>query len=319
MSRRGRAGLLLPTLALTAVSAVWGSTFFLVKDLLHQVTPLDFLGVRFGIVAIVAVAIWGRRLLRAGGKLWGRGAVLGLLYGGAQVAQTVGLAHTDASVSGFITGMYVVFTPVLAFLVFRQRQSLATVGAVVVATVGLMVLSLNGLSFGLGAATTLLGSVLYALHIVLLGRWSAPHSGFSLALVQGVVLGLVCVVAAIPGGIALPSTGSAWASLLYMAFVAGLGALVLQTWAQSRIPATSAAVVMTTEPLFATVFAVAFGGDRLTSRLLLGGGLVLLAMVATELFPWGSSAPAAPTARIVKGDTSCPPVPSDSRREPSLS
>lgn len=318
MSDRRRAGLLLPTAALTVVSAVWGSTFFLVKDLLHQVSPLDFLGVRFGIVATVVVAVWGRRLLHAGSRLWGRGAVLGLLYGAAQVAQTIGLAHTDASVSGFITGMYVVFTPVLAFLVFRQRQGLATVGAVVVATVGLMVLSLNGLSFGVGAATTLLGSLLYAVHIVLLGRWSAQHSGVALALVQGVVLGLICVVAALPGGVALPSTGSAWASLLYMAFVAGLGALVLQTWAQSRIPATSAAVVMTTEPVFATVFAVTFGGDRLTSRLLLGGGLVLLAMVATELFPWGTPAPAAPTARTVKGDTSCPPAPSDSPREPSL-
>jgi drug/metabolite transporter (DMT)-like permease len=305
-------------LALTVVTAVWGSTFFLIKDLLRQVTPLDFLGVRFGIVAVVVVAVWGRRLRHAGTALWRRGVVLGLVYGGAQVAQTIGLAHTAASVSGFITGMYVVFTPVLLFLVFRQRQSLATVGAVVVATVGLMVLSLNGLSFSFGAAITLVGSVLYAAHIVLLGRWSTQYSRFSLALVQGVAIGFVCFVAALPGGLAVPSTGPGWASLLYMAFVAGLGALVLQTWAQSRIPATTAAVVMTTEPAFAAAFAIAFGGERPTLRLLLGGGLVLVAMVATDLFPWGRPAAREATARFVKGDTSCPPAPSDSPRAPSL-
>jgi drug/metabolite transporter (DMT)-like permease len=285
MSDRRLTGPLLPMLALVAVTAVWGSTFFLIKDLLTQVSPLDFLGVRFVIVAIVVLAIWGRRLRRAGAQLWKRGAALGLVYGAAQIAQTIGLQHTQASVSGFITGMYVVFTPVLLFLVFRQRLSLATAGAVVLATVGLMVLSLTGVSFGVGAATTLVGSVLYAVHIVMLGRWSSRYDPFSLALVQGVVLGVVCGVAAVPGGVTFPATGSAWLCLLYMALVAGLGALVVQTWAQSRIPATTAAVVMTTEPVFAAAFALAFGGDRLTPRLLVGGVLVLAATVATELLP----------------------------------
>jgi drug/metabolite transporter (DMT)-like permease len=279
------AGLLVPTFALIGVTAVWGSTFFLIKDLLTQVSPLDFLGVRFAIVAVVVLAVWGRRLRRAGTELWKRGVVLGLVYGAAQIAQTIGLQHTQASVSGFITGMYVVFTPVLLFLVFRQRLSLATVGAVVLATVGLMVLSLTGLSFGVGASLTLLGSVLYAVHIVLLGRWSTRHDPFSLALVQGVVLGVVCGAAAIPGGVTFPSTGTAWLSLFYMALVAGLAALVVQTWAQSRIPSTTAAVVMTTEPVFAAAFAIAFGADRLTPRLLVGGVLVLVATLATEVLP----------------------------------
>lgn len=297
-------GLVMPTLALIGVTAVWGSTFFLIKDLLVQVSPLDFLGVRFVIVAIVVLAIWGRRLRRAGTQLWKRGAVLGLVYGAAQIAQTTGLQHTQASVSGFITGMYVVFTPVLLFLVFRQRLSRATVGAVALATVGLMVLSLKGLSFDLGAALTLVGSVLYAVHIVLLGRWSSRYDPFSLALVQGVVLGVVCGVAAVPGGVGLPFTGPAWLSLLYMALVAGLAALVVQTWAQSRIPATTAAVVMTTEPVFAAAFAIAFGDDRLTPRLLVGGALVLVATLATEVLPGRSTpAPAESAAvSIVKGD-----------------
>lgn len=294
---------LLPVLALTGVTAVWGSTFFLIKDLLQQMSPVDFLGVRFAAAALVIVVCFWRRLARAGARVWRLGGGLGVVYAGAQIAQTVGLGHTDASVSGFITGMYVVLTPVLMLLVFRQKVALATWLAVGLATVGLMILSLTGLSFGGGEAVTLLGSVLYALHIVLLGRWAGQEDPFTLALVQVIAVGAVCALAALPGGVGLPRTGAAWGWLVYMALVAGLGALVAQTWAQSRIPATSAAVVMTTEPVFAAGFAIAFGGERLTVRLLVGGFLVLVAMVATELAPQ-------PTARrssrsltgTVKGD-----------------
>ncbi|HEY0189369.1 MAG TPA: DMT family transporter [Cellulomonas sp.] len=280
-----RRGHVLPVLALVCVTAVWGSTFFLIKDLLHQVSPVDFLGVRFALAALVIVVCCGRRLLRAGARVWALGGVLGLVYAAAQIAQTVGLAHTPASVSGFITGMYVVLTPVLMLLVFRHRVALATWFSVGLATVGLMVLSLTGLSFGSGEALTLLGSLLYALHIVLLGRWAGREDPFTLALVQVVAVGVVCTLAALPGGIGAPTTPSAWGWLVYMALVAGLGALVAQTWAQSRIPATSAAVVMTTEPVFAAGFAIAFGGEQPTARLLVGGGLVLVAMFVTELAP----------------------------------
>lgn len=276
---------LLPVLALTGVTAVWGSTFFLIKDLLAQMSPLDFLGVRFVLAALVIVVCFWRRLARAGARVWKLGGGLGVVYAGAQIAQTVGLGHTDASVSGFITGMYVVLTPVLMLLVFRQKVALATWLAVGLATVGLMILSLTGLSFGGGEAVTLLGSALYALHIVLLGRWAAQEDPFTLALVQVIAVGAVCALAALPGGVGLPQTGAAWGWLVYMALVAGLGALVAQTWAQSRIPATSAAVVMTTEPVFAAGFAIAFGGEHLTGRLLTGGSLVLVAMFATELGP----------------------------------
>ena len=103
----------LATLLLVSVTAVWGSTFFLIHDLVEHVPPADFLAVRFGIAAVVMFVLFRRQTLALSRRELRVGVVLGALYGVAQVLQTTGLQHTDASVSGFITGTYVVLTPVL--------------------------------------------------------------------------------------------------------------------------------------------------------------------------------------------------------------
>jgi drug/metabolite transporter (DMT)-like permease len=151
------------------------------------------------------------------------------------------------------------------------------------ATAGLAVLSLRGFSVGFGEALTLAAAALYALHILGLGRYSTSASATGLATVQAFVIALVALVGALPGGITLPQDGGQWTSLLYMALVAGAVALWAQTWAQSHLPATRAAIVMTMEPVFAAFFAVLLGGESLTARMLLGGGLVLAAMYVVEL------------------------------------
>ncbi len=212
------------------------------------------------------------------------GLGLGVVYGVAQILQTVGLAHTDASVSGFITGTYVVLTPVLSALLLRERVPPSTWVAVALATVGLGVLSLGGgLSLGLGETLTLACAAVYALHIIGLGRWSTPSRATGLAAVQMVAIAVVCVVSALPGGIVLPSGTGQWTAVLYMATAAGVLALWVQTWAQARMSATRAAIVMTLEPVFAAIFAVAAGQESATWRMILGGVLVLTAMYLVEL------------------------------------
>jgi drug/metabolite transporter (DMT)-like permease len=273
----------LATLLLVSVTAVWGSTFFLIRDLVAHVPSADFLTVRFAIAAVVMAAVFHRqtRVLSRREVLVGVG--LGVLYGGAQLLQTVGLEHTDASVSGFVTGTYVVLTPVLGALLLRDRVPGTTWVAVGLATAGLAVLSLRDFSVGFGEALTLAAAALYALHILGLGRYSTSASATGLATVQAFVIALVALVGALPGGITLPQDGGQWTSLLYMALVAGAVALWAQTWAQSHLPATRAAIVMTMEPVFAAFFAVLLGGESLTARMLLGGGLVLAAMYVVEL------------------------------------
>jgi drug/metabolite transporter (DMT)-like permease len=273
----------LATLLLVSVTAVWGSTFFLIRDLVAHVPSADFLAVRFAIAAVVMALVFRRQTMALTRREVATGAGLGVLYGLAQLLQTVGLEHTDASVSGFVTGTYVVLTPVLGAVLLRDRVPGSTWVAVGLATVGLGVLSLRGLSVGFGEGLTLAAAVLYALHIIGLGRWSTARSATGLATVQAFVITLVTLVGALPGGITLPSTGGQWTSLLYMALVAGAVALWAQTWAQSHMPAARAAIVMTMEPVFAAFFAVLLGGESLTVRMLVGGGLVLAAMYVVEL------------------------------------
>jgi drug/metabolite transporter (DMT)-like permease len=275
----------LPTLALLGVTATWGSTFFLIKDLLTEVSVLDFLSVRFTIAAVALLAVAWRNVRRLSRADIRSGIALGLVYGVAQVLQTTGLERTAASVSGFVTGMYVVATPLFAAALFRERIPRVVWGAVALSTGGLAFLSLQGLSVSSGVLLVFAAAMLYALHIIGLSRWSNSGNALGLSVVQMLVIATVCTLASAPDGIDTPKTGGGWLSLVYMALVAGALALVGQTWAQAHLEPTRAAIIMTMEPVFAAFFAVLLGGESLTARMLIGGSLVLAAMYLVELAP----------------------------------
>jgi drug/metabolite transporter (DMT)-like permease len=276
---------LLATAALLAVTACWGSTFFLIHDLLTRVPTLDFLAVRFTIASATMVLLAPRALARLTRESRRHAVVLGCLYGVAQILQTAGLAQTPASVSGFITGMYVVATPVFAALILHSRIGALTWFAVVLAMAGLGVLTLSGLSIGYGEALIFVAAMIYALHIVGLGAWSDHQQALGMAIVQLIVIAVICLVCTAPGGIVLPDRLGDWASVVYMAVFAGAGAMIGQTWAQAHLPPTRAAIIMSMEPVFAALFAVLFGGESATLRMLVGGLLVLAAMLLAELAP----------------------------------
>ena len=276
---------LLATLTLLGITAAWGSTFFLIKDLLERVPTLDFLGIRFAIAAVALVLVAPRALGRLSREARRHAIVLGLLYGLGQILQTAGLAHTPASVSGFITGLYVVATPLFAAVLLHTRITWLTWAAVLLAAIGLAVLTLDGLSVGYGEALTFVAAMLYALHIVGLGAWSTATDAMGLAILQLIVIAVVCLVCTAPDGIVLPDRASDWASLLYMALIPGALGIVGQTWAQAHLPPTRTAIVMSMEPVFAAFFAVLLGGESLTSRMLLGRVFVVAAMLVVELGP----------------------------------
>jgi drug/metabolite transporter (DMT)-like permease len=278
---------LLATGALLAVTACWGSTFFLIHDLLERVPTLDFLAIRFAIASLTLILLAPRALGRLTRESRRQAVVLGCLYGGAQILQTAGLAETPASVSGFITGMYVVATPVFAALILRTRIGGITWAAVAVAMVGLGVLTLGGLSVGYGEALIFVAAMIYALHIVGLGAWSTPQEALGMSIVQLVVITVICTLCTASNGIVLPTRLDDWLSILYMAVFAGAAAMIGQTWAQAHLPPTRAAIIMSMEPVFAALFAVLLGGESMTLRMVFGGLLVLAAMLMAELGPRG--------------------------------
>lgn len=289
-SAQDRRGQLAATFVLLAMTACWGSTFYLIHDLLDRVPVADFLAVRFAMASAAMLLLAPRAIGRLAPEVRRRALVLGGLYGVAQILQTTGLAHTSASVSGFVTGMYVVFTPLLAALVLRTRITWLTWGAVALAVAGLGVLTLGASPFsdgglGYGEALTLVAALVYALHIVGLGAWSRPADAIGMSILQCLVITALCFVAATPDGITLPERTGDWVSVVYMALFAGAAALLGQTWAQAHLPPTQTAIIMSMEPVFAAVFAVTLGEESVGSRMLIGGGLVIAGMLLTELVP----------------------------------
>lgn len=280
---------------LVAVAMVWGSSFFMTKELLPRTTPLDFLAVRFAVAGAVGALVMARRLLRAGVRTWAAGAVLGCVYALSQILQTYGLTLASASVSGFLTALYVVGTPLVAWLLWRARPARSTALAVLLAIAGAAVLGLGsvsaGVSLGRGEVALLGCAVGYSFHVALLGRWSVGKDALALATVQMLTLGVVhvAVAAAVApgglGGIILPGTAADWVRVLYLAVIVGLVALVGQSWAQGHLDAARAAVIMALEPVFSALFAVLFGGEPMTWRLAGGGGLIFAGSVVAELGP----------------------------------
>jgi drug/metabolite transporter (DMT)-like permease len=278
---------LLAFLALLVMTAAWGSTFFLIKDVVTRIPVADLLAIRFAI-ASVALALIAAPRLRLSRTVLMYGSSLGLLYGSAQILQTTGLAHTAASVSGFVTGLYVVVTPLLTALLLRRRIPRLTWLAAILATVGLGVLALHGFALGYGELLTLIAAVIYAGHIVALGRFSTTETTLSLSLVQLIVITLVSAIAAwwpttgSGAGIQLPNSAGDWLIVLYLALIASAMTMVLQTGAQAHIEPSRAAVIMAMEPVWAAAFAVALGGETITLRMIIGGLAILSAMYLVE-------------------------------------
>ncbi len=152
--------------------------------------------------------------------------------------------------------------------------------------------------------------MLYALHIVGLGQWSRSDNAVGLSVVQLMVIGALCLGVTAPNGMGSPDSLDGWSSLIYMALIPGALAIFAQTWAQSQLSATRTAVIMTMEPVWAAFFAVLFGGESLTTRMLVGGAFVLAAMYLVELGPrYRSDSTADPPGSPDEAGTPAPHLP----------
>ena len=273
-------------LGLLAATVVWGSTFLVTKDTLDTMSVSNFLSWRFGVAAFILLLFAPRRWLRLTPEELRRGLLLGVFLGLGFLAQTQGLRETSAAVSGFLTGLMVVLTPLVAATAFREKVTARGWGAVGVATLGLALISLQGWSLSPGAGLTLVGATFFAMQIASLSHWATPANGYGLTAVSVTVAALMSIaVAATTGDLTVPTQTAEWTSLLYLAVGATCLCLVLQAWSQSHLSATTSAVIMTFEPVFAGIIAVAIGGEALTSRIWLGACLIVGAMFLAELGP----------------------------------
>lgn len=274
----GRRQVTTAAVALVAVTAIWGSTFSVSKDLLTRMPVTDYLALRFLVAAAVILAVRPGPIRRMDRRSLHLGVRLGLIYAVAQLLQFVGLQHTAATISAFVVSMYVVFTPFLSALLVRTRVDRLTVLASMIAGSGVAVMSLRGWALGPGELLTLAAAALYAVHIIAMSRWTSSATAFPLTFVQLLTMGVVFVVIAAMDGMHLPRDGD-WLVFLYLTVVAAAVALLVQTWAQAHLSSSQAAVLMVLEPVWAAFFGFALFHEVLDTRALVGAALVLGAML----------------------------------------
>ena len=274
---------MLALLALVAVTAVWGYTFVPMKDAVALYPLFAFLAVRFLIAAVVLAAPAGPRLRSLGRQGWIAGIALGLLLALGYALQTAGLQRTTVSSAGFITGLYVVFTPLLGLLLFRTRVGAAVWVGVALAVAGLALLSGVGAGNPAGDLLVLAGSAAYSLQIALMERYAPRYD--PVAFTQAEMLaafGGFAIVAIALGQVEVPRGWTVWGALLVTGvFASALGFLV-QTWAQRQISASRTAIAFAMEPVFAGIFGFWLAGDRLGAVGWTGCALIMAGIVVAE-------------------------------------
>lgn len=279
MSARHQLHLNIAPWALLSVSASWGFAFVIMKDAIERQSVNNFLLSRFALAVLVMIVIRPQCVKFFNKDLLIRGSAAGLFLGAGYILQTLGLARTGAAITGFITGLYVVFTPLIAAVVLKVRITVVTWGSVGLATIGLALLSLNGWSIGFGELLVLGSALGFGAHIIALGKWSTGRDAYAMTVVQLAVCALLSAIASVfEGGYQPPPDNGVWATVIFTAVVCTAAAFLIQTWSQAHMSTTKVAVILTMEVVFAAFFAIAFGGETLTLQKAVGGALVVIAM-----------------------------------------
>jgi drug/metabolite transporter (DMT)-like permease len=291
------------TAALILVTAVWGVTFVQVKDAVELYPLFAFLAVRFAIASLALAPVAVGRIRGLGREGLAVGVFLGALLGAGFALQTAGLERTTVTSTGFLTGLYVLLTPLLAVVLFRAHVGRQLWLAVGIALVGLVLLGGAPSGSTAGNALVLTSTAAMALQIVYLERWASRFDAFALTLVEMLTM---CVaftaIAAARGELDVPHGATVWGALLVTGLFASAFAFLVQVWAQREVSATRIAIVFSLETVFAGLFGYLLAGDRLGAIGWTGCALILAGIVLAEPV-------AATTLRKLVGRPAPAPVP----------
>jgi drug/metabolite transporter (DMT)-like permease len=272
-----------PLLALIAVTAIWGVTFVQVKDAVDVYPLFAFLAVRYAIATGTLGLVGGRRVLTLGRSGLIAGAVLGGLLGLGIGLQTAGLERTTVSSTGFITGLYVVLTPLFGLLLFQTAVGLEVWAGVVCSVVGLALLSGVDVGSPVGDLLVLASAAAQALQIVMVERFATRYDAIALTLVEmaACLVGFLAIALAL-GQLEVPHGRTVWGALIVTGVFASALAYLIQVWAQRRISAARIAIVFSLETVFAGIFGYWLAGDRLGLLGWSGCAVILAGIVLAE-------------------------------------
>ena len=274
----------LAVLALLGVGFFWAAAFVLMKDAIQQQPYMDFLATRFTLAASAMAILRPRVALkfRAGDLKYG--ALIGIVLAFGYITQTIGLDMTTAATSGFLTGLYVILTPLIAWLVMKQKVATKVVIGAGLAMIGLAIFSgaASDVEFQVGQLWLVVCAVFYAIHILMLGHFGQGRSSYRFAMIQIAFAALVTWGFALLDGYQAPPNAEVWFAVLFTALLSTVLAFWIQTWAQTLLEPSRVALLITSEVLFTAIIAVAVGQEPVTFAMVFGGGLMFVAMLFVE-------------------------------------
>ena len=273
---------------LVAVTVVWGLTFALTKKSITPLGPLQpfvFMAWRFWLAFIVMAVFCARRMGDIDRGMFRASLLLGILLYASYAFQTFGLKYTSAGNAGFVTGLYVVFVPVLSYILLKQKPEPRAVASVLVALAGLAVLSVqSNFRVNFGDYLVLACAFCYSVHILLLDRYVKKYD---LALLTMLQMGFLAFSNTASGLIfetfKPPGTAFVWMSIIICGLFASAAAFYIQGLAQRTLTPVRTSLVLIMEPVFSVIFGIIILGEVLTWRTWLGCGLILAGMLLTEI------------------------------------
>jgi drug/metabolite transporter (DMT)-like permease len=288
-------------IALLFNTLIWGGTFALIKNALTDVSPMMFIGLRFGIASLIFLPFVYSHLIKADRKTLIAGSILGGFYFSGFATQTLGLNLTTATKSGFITGTFVVFIPILQLIIEKRKPKWFNVVSVIIVLIGLIMLSSKGenifefisqlgMDFNLGDLLTLTCALLFAFQVVYVDVFTKKYDYLPMVFVQLFITGLggflfsfIFSVTSVEQFV-FTINSKVIIATLYTAIFASIIATVIQLKFQKTVSPTKAGIIFSIEPIFAAVFAYFLLSEKISNFGLIGCALIFIGVIISEIF-----------------------------------
>lgn len=264
---------------------IFGVTFVVIKEGLTTLNVFNFLSWRFIIGALVLILIYPKKFFSLNADAIKYGALVGVSLSGGHIFQTLGINHSTASKAAFITNLCVVMVPVFLAIASRKLPSKRLTWAVMIATVGLGLLTIKlPLSFDIGDLYLFICAISYAIYVILVGKYSARFDPIQFTIVQLLTTGLIASnISFAINEFVIPSTFNSWKAIIFCAIFATAVCHAIQNKFQPEISETKAAIIFAFIPLFASIAAYFYLGEQVTFKTILGGAFILAGMLLAEL------------------------------------
>ena len=272
------------TLLLLLGTFFWGATFVFVKEGIERIDVFTFLAWRFSIASLLLILIFFRKIITIDRRTIKYGAFLGVILMASYTTQTVGLLYTTASKAAFITGLSVVFVPLFIAMGGSKRPTTGNILAVIIATIGLAILTLSSsFAFNIGDIWVLGCAFFFALYIILVGKYTRTFESIKFTLVQLITVTIISVIVSTARQkLVIPADWIVWQAIIITAIFATAYMYVIQNQFQKFITEVKAAIIFSFEPIFAAIIAYFYLNEPLTIRVIIGGALIFAGMLVSE-------------------------------------